>query len=263
MTTGGQHFSDRPSPDRSSPEPSAHADPRRTPRDVLLCRVIDGEATPTDWTLLRQLAAQDMSVWAELSEMQSQREAMERAVGWAGDAADLIALPHAAGGAVREAVRDDVRGTSRPRGGLGLSGLAVGLVGWAAAAAVAVAWFGAGMRAPVAGAGLEQASRPGPVEGAGTLRGMPIDDATSSLLLAAGAQPGPVQVGDVVGEFGARQVLQTRPASDGKLEVIYVRPLVERRLVDEVMTLRRDEFGRPVFTPQRAGEAATIQRASY
>ena len=42
-------------------------------RDILLTRVLDGEATPEDWAAFRAMAACDPRVWTDLADTQQEQ----------------------------------------------------------------------------------------------------------------------------------------------------------------------------------------------
>ena len=72
--------------DQLHPEPNDR-------RDVLIGRIIDGEATGQDWAEFRQLAGDDESVFAEIAELQDLRKRTIDIVEQVGDLADTIELP--------------------------------------------------------------------------------------------------------------------------------------------------------------------------
>lgn len=214
------------------PRPDPRPDPM-TPdgRDRLISRIIDAEATGADWDSFRRLAASDASVWRELCEGQDQHEALCDALREAAGVADGVDLPFGAGGGLGafEHRLDGVR-----RWG-----------GWAAAAALVLAW-GLGGPWGVPGAGSLQTGSLGPR----------LADATAqealNRYLAAGQDSG-----RVVGEVPDRVIVDTTPRPDGSIEVLYLRQIVERRVSDRVWRESHDEVGRMVPVAMPASE---IQR---
>ena len=56
-------------------------------RDILISRVIDGEATPEDWTAMRAMAERDASIWGDLVAAQQDHAELCAIVSRAADAA--------------------------------------------------------------------------------------------------------------------------------------------------------------------------------
>lgn len=193
-------------------------------RDLLISRVIDGRAGGGDWQSLRVLAESDPGVWRDLEESQQMNEALCAAVDEACAVVERVSV---------DGHRQQVDLSRR----LSMAG-AWG--GWLAAAAVGMAW---------------------------TL-GMPLGTDGSSAIGSMVPSPGPEYVrietpedalrtyldrgrddGSVLGLVSDPRVLETRTLPDGSgVEVLYVREIVERRLVEQVYRLSQDEAGnvRPV-----------------
>lgn len=195
-------------------------------RDVLIGRIVDGEATPDDWRHLATLASQDQSVWADVADTQRTHDRLARAVDQAIAPADYIELP-----AYRVVDAHPVQHRLNLVSRWG---------GWAAAAALVLVWA-LGPRPPVnpgsPNAGGEQT--------AGLLPSWTPEQAFDRYVDAG------KQSGQVVKELPDRVVYSTRPLDDGTLEVLYLRQVLERRVVDEVYRRAADEFGRPVEIPTR------------
>lgn len=195
-----------------------------TDRDVLISRLIDGRAGAADWTMLRQIAATDATVWTDLAEATRLDESLGAEVRTLVARADLVELP----GSLRA-------GDAPIAGRIGLPAR----LGWAVAAVLGLSLVGVivGVRPgstninPLDGghnASLGSFSRPA--------------DA-----LAAYMRLGQ-QDGSVVGEMPQRFVVDTRPV-EGGTEVTYVRQIVEKALVKDFYKLGTDETGRPVLLP--------------
>jgi len=206
------------------------------PRDVLVSRIVDGAATPEDWASLRTLASTDPTVWADLSETQGAHERLSAAVGEAIAIADSVELPAAA---------PDHEGVGRRLE------LVRSWGGWAAAAMLAVVWWtgvpvqtGAGGGGGVGGA--TGASRP---MTAGTGGPTLIDPGPSSTTaddaLRRYIDLGRAE-GSVIAAMPEEVVLETRSLGNGSAEVLYLRQILERRVVDEFYRLGTDDLGRPV-----------------
>ena len=186
-------------------------------KDILISRVVDDEATGEDWAALRELAERDPAVWRDLAQAQYTSIGLASAVEAAIEVADRVEPP------VHEFIRAGLRWRS---------GAAAKWGGWAAAAAVTLAWAGAGMpgRSGVSGAGLD-----GAIPAAGSAA-----DAFREYLDAG------KRSGQVVEEVPQLILVETKPVSGGQgYEVFYLRQIVERAIVQDLYGLGQDEAGRP------------------
>jgi len=199
-----------------SPENSAHL------RDLLISRVIDGSASPEDWSSFRILAASDAEVWTELSDAQREHEALCEVMHAATAIADGVDLPGGSG----SPLIFESRVTKASRWG-----------GWAIAAVVLLGWFTgtfsmnpAQIKTNTAGLlpTLQQAS----------------PDEAFGQYLHAGQDSG-----QVVGEMPNQIVIETLPLEDGTIEVTFIRQVVERRVLDQAYREAVDEFGKAVVIP--------------
>jgi hypothetical protein len=183
-------------------------------RDILISRVIDDEASAADWAQLKALAASEPAIWRDLFEMQRGQAELASAVNRELDVAEYVDAP----------VRDHLTAqlTWRIRRG-------VAWVGWAAAAAVALAWIGVRT-------GPEEAGQPGAVN---------IANLTPTQLLDHYLERGR-ETGLVQGEAPAKTLLSAQPAaSGGGYEVIYIRQIIERGFVTDLYQLGSDDAGNP------------------
>src|SRR5690606_27872013 len=152
--------------------------------------------------------------WRDLFEMQRGQAELARAVDQQLDVAEFVDAP----------VHDHLSAqlTGRIRRGMAWAG-------WAAAAAVAVAWVGLGVA---------------PQDGAGPVQPLAASLTPTQLLdqyLEKGRQSGLVQ-----GEAPAKTLLSAQPAPSGNgYEVIYIRQIVERAIVTDLYQLGADEAGNP------------------
>lgn len=187
-------------------------------RDILISRVVDGTALEHDWAALEALGNRDPSLWRELAQSQRQHAGLVSAVTAATRVAEqtelVIPETHVVG-----------RLSTFARWG-----------GWAAAAAVAVAWLG----------GQQPSATQGPTAGFSGASPVPAITTPAEALneyLRLGARDG-----NVLGEMPAKVVLQTIPASDGsaRYDVYYLRQIVERATVDDLYRVSSDETGRSV-----------------
>ena len=182
--------------------------------DRLLSRVVQGDAVEGDWDALEVLAARDRTVWERLAASLRAESLLAAEVGAVLEEVEKIELP-----------APPVRKLARLSPSFG----------WAAALLFAVLW-GLSSRAP---APLAPAPEPA------------AENPDRALLhyLEAGQREG-----RLVQEL-PHQVVQTRPTADGSgLEVLYVRRLVERQVIDQFYQLGQDEIGRPTSVPVSAAQ---------
>jgi hypothetical protein len=200
-------------------------------RDVLLARLVDGEARAADWDAFRTLAAREPAVWADLHELQAQHAALCGAVSLATRAAERIPLPIDRGALV-DTRRFERRMDTFARWG-----------GWAAAAAVLGVLITGQVRT-----GQHPPRQPGktsvPSNQASLVPAAMTPDAALQNYIQRGGEDG-----RVIAEMPDRVVLETRPLPDGRVEVLYLRQILERQLVDRVVREAADEIGRPVEVP--------------
>jgi len=203
--------------------------------DILISRLLDGEARVEDWQEFSSLASMDPELWRELAESQRQQNLLTTAVADLTKRVDDVELPDLSDDEV-DAPYIHV-GPLRPR--------VVAWVGWAAAAALAIVlWSGQRPNANTGGP-LTPNSNTGthvPVNSAG-LGGYSPDE-----LLQAYLDKGKVE-GNVLGELPDKVLLETRPAAEGGgYEVLFIRTILERTNVPELYEFgAQDEAGRPVL----------------
>lgn len=226
---------------------SAGRDERPEPmdRDVLISRVVEGRAQAGDWMHLRTLVGGDPEIWHDLALSQAQALSLQRELGAALACADEVGLPEAGSRVVH---RPHDREGSDPLPYAAGRRLRAGLP-WALAACLGLALFanmnatparvnslpGAGTQSAGLGAVLEPASAAGP--------------ATADAALADYLRLGKEQ-GSVVAELPQRVVVESRPAPDGKgYEVLYLRQVLERAVVNDLYRTGVDDAGRRVLLP--------------
>ena len=177
-------------------------------RDLLISRVIDGSASPEDWSSFRVLASSDAEVWTDLSNAQREHEALCEVMRAATAIADGVELP---GGSGSPLVFES-RVTSAAR-----------WVGWAIAAVLLIGWFTGTISMNQNRGDNQQVT-------AGLLS---LGDASSEEAFGQYMQAGQSN-GQVIGEMPKQIVVETRPLEDGTLEVIYLRQVIERRVLDQI-----------------------------
>jgi len=206
-------------------------------RDVLISRVIDGVASSEDWKIFRAVAAHDPSIWSELADTQQMDESVRASVHHVIDIADRIELP---GGMI-----DDR--TMRTR-----LDLVSRWGGWAAAAAILLVWF-FGNPVGVQSEDAQDSNIAGlPLFGNGTTL---LNDAQPEQALSQYLQAGQ-QSGRVVGEMPEQIVIETRPMPDGTIEVLYLRQIIERQILDHAYRELHNEAGQTISVPVKLSPSA-------
>lgn len=206
-------------------------------RDILVARIVDGNASAEDWRELRAIAATDQTIWSDIAEGQELSRELGEAVDRMIAVADRVELP------ARE------RTGSAPAQRLRLA-MAAG--GWLAAACVLIAWTaGTTPTDPIIAGG---AGGTGPTIGGNTASGntagiaTPINTAADALrrYMELGKQSG-----EVIGELPTSVVLDRRPlAEGGGYEVVYLRQIVEKTTVQDIYETARGDTGDVFVVPK-------------
>jgi hypothetical protein len=193
--------------------------------ELLLSRLVDGEASERDWEDFRTIAGRGAGgLWRALAEAQRDQAVLSIAVGESVRAAERVGLPG-----------------SRPAPSEGVIARIVPWAGWAAAACVGIVWA----------IGLI-AARPGMTSGTGNLAGIPggivrpasYEDAWNECVRRG------KEDGVVVGEVPERVVVSTSARADGRgYEIVTLRQVVEKRTVTDLYRVGRKESGAPVLVP--------------
>lgn len=185
-----------------------------TREDILIGRVVDGEATPSDWGELEHMSKADAALWQRLAQSQRAHARLERAVEDEIAVAELVELPEPV----------SVIASFRSRWQL--------WGGWAVAAGLALAWLGAG-------SGPAMLRGPSPVATNTNVAGLGLDEMLSQYLDKG-------RESNRVVNAMPLQLLKTNQLEQGQgTEVIYVRPIVERVIVTDFRTMNvvTDEAG--------------------
>lgn len=205
--------------------------------EILISRLIDGEASAADWQEFSTLAGGAPELWRELAEAQRQQELLSAAVAEATSRADAITLPDLSDeGSHRHAHEIHVPIAQR------LSAW----VGWGLAAALAIAlWSGIRPNA-------NTSDSPGVGHQANI--GGAISDMASSDILEEYLKRGKDE-GNVLGELPDKVLVESRPSANGQgYEVLFIRPILERTSVPELYEFSaQDEAGRPVLAKYTGG----------
>ena len=204
-------------------------------RDLLISRVIDGSASAEDWSSFRILASTDAEVWNDLSDAQREHEALCEVMHAASSIADGVDLPGGSG----SPIVFESRVNAAARWG-----------GWAVAAVLMLGWFTGTFS-------MNQTNNPlGTNPQTGSM--VPLNAADPEQAFNQYLQAGQAD-GKVVGEMPDHVVVETRPLVDGTVEVIYLRQVIERRVLNQAFREAVDEFGNPVVVPV---DLKTLKRGS-
>jgi hypothetical protein len=197
--------------------------PEPTPadfRDLLISRVVDGVAGPQEWQALEDVARSDPLVWRDVALAQRDHAELSMAVARVTARADAVGLPASANYVF----------PGRP-----VFGKVGTYLGWAAAAALAILLYRGGP-APTG---------PGP-----QVAGLFPADVGSSPATPAEALDLYVtkgrQTGRVIEELPEKILVQATPVSDAdgdRLEIVYIRQIVERTTVPMLYRLAPDDTG--------------------
>jgi hypothetical protein len=201
-------------------------------RDLLITRVIDGRASADDWDRFRKLAANEPGIWVELADTQNQHEIVRDELRHAIACADRVDLP---GGVIDETFTRQRMSLTSKWGG------------WAIAAALLIAWSLGLPSLQTTGSDPTQPETAG-LPGSGLISGIGLQEAEPEQAferyLSAGQQSG-----KVIAEMPEQVVVETTPMPDGTIEVIYLRQIIERRVVEQAYQQVRDETGNTIAVP--------------
>ncbi len=199
-------------------------------RDILITRVLDGEATPEDWAAFRAMAARDPAVWADLADAQQDRAELASALAEAIAVADLVEAPIE--------IHVGERLHARIKTGMAW-------VGWVAAAMLAI---GAINNQPTGQGGLD-------AQQAGLFPVHSAEDA-AQLYLDKGQA-----AGSVLCEVPERVLLRSEQLADGSgFRVIYLRQFIECQQVEDLYRMGRNDAGQEVpirYIPTQASWKVT------
>jgi hypothetical protein len=187
--------------------------------DILISRVVDGVARPQDWDALEQLGAADPMVWRELAQAQRAEQVFKAAACEAVASVDHVELPPVGVGHAEHRLKFRARQVAS-------------WGGWAAAAALTLAFLGRG-QVP-AGPGAQTAS---------LVPTFSADQAYQQYLSQGKKE------GRVIGEVPQRVLVDTVKMPDGRLRVVFIRQIVEQKTLDELRQLSNDEAGERCLVP--------------
>ena len=193
-----------------------------TREDILISRIVDGSAEPADWAELESIAETEPEALRRLAEAQRREGDLRAAMVDALNEADEIDLPLGHTATVF---------TFRTR--------LQTWTGWAAAAALALAWLTAG--------GVLRTNAGSESQVAGWTPGT-ADEAYEQYQMVGLAE------GRVLGEL-PKVMIQVERLENGQAEVTYLRRVLERRLVTDVLEPTVDTQGRPALKPAQLEDA--------
>jgi hypothetical protein len=190
-------------------------------RDILISRIVEGDADLREWDEFVGLAERDDTLWRAAVEAQRDQAELEGVMSVAADVAARVEATRPAPMPVVE-----VR-TGRPRRHSdGWRGAWAGWTGWALAAALILAWS-AGLRFPTASAPKQ------PVVVSGPPTAPP----------PAMSQAGVIPVATASDAFDAY-------LEKGRAELIFIHQIMEKTVVPSLFRADGlDEQGRPAFVP--------------
>jgi hypothetical protein len=217
------------------PDPTA-SDPQLAPRDALITRLLDGRAASADWRALRAQTTSDPQMWIELIDISELGEGLGQAVKAAQDQAARVELPTPATAITHEPGRTHTPNHARTR--------RADRLGWLVAVLLGVGLVTLAVKPRLGTDALSGQARPA-AAGFATA-----DEAMNTYLELGKAQ------GRVVGEVPQRIILESRALPTGGREVLYIRQLIERAIVDDLYKVGTDDQGRPVVVPDTAGTLA-------
>ncbi len=189
--------------------------------DLLISRVVDGEASGVEWEELSLAAGANPALWRRLAESQRDQTALRDGVNASIACALDVEAP------VQRVIVERMGQRAR---------LVATWGGWAAAAAIVLGIavgprFGLGNRSPQNAANLNPVPAP-------SFENDP--DAALAAYLKAGQAKG-----TVMGEMPTRVLIDSRPAPEGGYDVVYLRQIVERAHVPKLYQTGSDDLGRP------------------
>ncbi|HWB20629.1 MAG TPA: hypothetical protein VG711_10035 [Phycisphaerales bacterium] len=208
------------------------------PVDILISRIVGGEASETEWSQFTAQATAQPSLWQRLAMTQRDHGLIAAATEQIVSAADHVELPMEAF-EVSAAERDSSR-HYRIETHLRSKQWA----GWAVAALVAVAFF---VRSSIHN--YNQSGTAVNTAGLGS-NVLDLSKASPDSVLQAYLNKGQ-QSGQVVGMVPTKLLMDTKPVEGGQgYEVLFVRQIIERTRIHDLYQLQgMDENQQPVFVP--------------
>lgn len=221
-------------------------------RDLLITRLVDGRAGSRGWRTFKVTLPADGRLIDDIIDTASDQEALQEAM-------QEALAPHLARSAAMSLA--DARSTGPQPLTLPAAvnptrstGKVASKAGWAVAACLGLMLLGVIVRQTAGPLGGPAGSSSAPIQqAAGIGAGLGLGSMNSEQLINQYVQVGQ-QEGKVVSMLPQFIVLESRPVtgSDGKPaghEVLYVRQVLERAVVDDVYRLGKSDTGQPVLVP--------------
>lgn len=186
----------------------------RTDPELLISRIVDGEATPGDWAAFRALAEREPSLWRDLAEGQRAQEEL------AADVSRLLSVAGRVDVPVHSEMVRRLTGRIRLVGTWG---------GWLAAACIGLMWA--------------QGNRAGGSSSVDTATTLP--SALQAYLDRGQSE------GKVIGELPEKMLVSATPVTESGTtniagyQIVYVRQILERTTVKDLYRFGADEAGEP------------------
>ena len=201
--------------------------------DVVFSRLLDGRGKAADWQSLRDLTSRDGAAWDRLIGNAGDQDVLGDVVSMAGARAEACDVNDAAPAPLPFQSAQGRRADRAVR---------AARLGWLVAACMALGLASVSLKTR-----LDVPPAPStPVHEAGLVN---LNSLTSNDLMTK-FKDRAIREGSLVGEMPERLVIETRPSGDGKgYEVLYIRQLIERAVVDDLYKLGTDETGRKVIVP--------------
>lgn len=216
--------------------------------DLLVSRIVDGEASEADWTTFAALAERHPLAWKVLAQSQRDNAALSLTVNVALHAADRVDLPSPDAAQLwtaRRAAPARIRTWSR-----------LGAVsGWAAAAVIAFAAY-TGAISPRPSAGNPDAFTQRPLASSA-----PIPTPAGGAVQTAGWMPEDfvrgymetgARTGQVIGELPSQPVVEqpvVLESGQRAVKVVFIRKFVEQAVITDLARPVLDESGRIIAVP--------------
>jgi hypothetical protein len=225
-------------------------------RDVLITRLLDGRAGSMGWRSFKHALPADGQLIDDIIDTASDQEALQAAITPHTTRAASMTLEmvrHAAPATLPFQVSEPHHADQADRPHRGTSSKLAGKAGWAVAACLGLMLLGVIVRQTAGPLG-------GPIDGssgaspqAAGIGGLNLANLSSEQLIDKYVKVGQ-QEGKVVSMLPQFIVLESRPVSgsDGRTaghEVLYVRQVLERAIVDDVYRLGKSDTGQAVLVP--------------
>ena len=208
-----------------------------TREDIILSRIADRIAGDADWQELEALAANDATVYQRLAEALRYEDALRTEVEAEiarADAIDLQPARHSEVAVSTSPATESSHATDEDRiereHASRKTSWAIAACGWAATLLFAVMWMDASQTTDYRPSDL--AANDGLATPAVSIDNLPVEEAYYDLDTR------------FIGEL-PKVLVETQPAIDGGFEVVYVRRIVERTVVDDFYQVGEDELGDP------------------